>query len=121
MASRRTVVYLLLAATLAGWIAWTEQAARVELRDAVDEAARVVATALWNLDREGPRAYLEEVVEGDTVREVLSFVQFDPDAIRRTLRREVETALASKRITLREAVSMRRFLDEGLEGYTYLE
>jgi arginine decarboxylase len=65
--------------------------------------------------------YLEEVVEGDTVREVLRFVQFDPDAIRRTLRREVEAALAAKRITLGEAVSMRRFLDEGLEGYTYLE
>jgi arginine decarboxylase len=65
--------------------------------------------------------YLEEVVEGDTVREVLKFVQFDPDAIRRTIRREVEAALAAKRITLKEAVSMRRFLDDGLEGYTYLE
>ncbi|MGW8265058.1 MAG: biosynthetic arginine decarboxylase [Longimicrobiales bacterium] len=65
--------------------------------------------------------HLEEVVEGDTVREVLKFVQFDPDAIRRTLRREVEVALAAKRITLKEAVKMRRFLDDGLDGYTYLE
>jgi len=65
--------------------------------------------------------HLEEVVEGDTVREVLRYVQFDPDAIRRTLRKEVETALAAKRITLEEAVSMRRFLADGLEGYTYLE
>jgi arginine decarboxylase len=64
---------------------------------------------------------LEEVVEGDTVREVLSFVQYNPDAIRRTLRKEVEAALAAKRLTLDEAVSMRRFLDEGLDGYTYLE
>ena len=70
---------------------------------------------------EGGEWQLEEVVEGDTVREVLRFVQFDPDAIRRSLRREVEGALAAKRITLEEAVSMRRFLDEGLEGYTYLE
>jgi arginine decarboxylase len=65
--------------------------------------------------------HLEEVVEGDTVREVLSFVQYNPDAIRRTLRKEVEAALAAKRLTLEEAVSMRRFLDEGLDGYTYLE
>ncbi len=65
--------------------------------------------------------YLEEVVEGDSVREVLRIVQFDPDEMRRTLRREVEGALVAKRITLQEAVSMRRFLDEGLEGYTYLE
>jgi arginine decarboxylase len=65
--------------------------------------------------------HLEEVVEGDTVREVLKFVQYDPDAIRRILRREVEGALAAKRITLKEAVTMRRFLDDGLDGYTYLE
>jgi arginine decarboxylase len=64
---------------------------------------------------------LEEVVEGDTVREVLSYVQYNPDLIRRTLRKEVESALAGKRITLDEAVGMRRFLDEGLDGYTYLE
>jgi arginine decarboxylase len=69
----------------------------------------------------GDRWHLEEVVEGDTVREVLSFVQYNPDAIRRSLRKEVEVALAAKRLTLDEAVSMRRFLDEGLDGYTYLE
>ncbi|MDH5589667.1 MAG: biosynthetic arginine decarboxylase [Gemmatimonadota bacterium] len=65
--------------------------------------------------------YLDEVVEGDTVREVLQYVQFDPDGMRRTLRREIEAALASKRLTLQEAVSMRRFLDQGIDGYTYLE
>jgi arginine decarboxylase len=65
--------------------------------------------------------YLDEVVEGDTVRDVLKYVQFDPDAMRRTLRREIEGAVASKRLTLEEAVSMRRFLDQGLDGYTYLE
>ncbi|MDT8340478.1 MAG: biosynthetic arginine decarboxylase [Longimicrobiales bacterium] len=65
--------------------------------------------------------YLEEMVEGDTVREVLKYVQWDPDTMRRTLRREIETAVAAKRLTLKEAVSMRRFLDQGLDGYTYLE
>lgn len=64
---------------------------------------------------------LEEVVEGDTVREVLQYVQFDPDAMRRSLLREVEAALAAKRLTLDEAVSMRRVMHEGIEGYTYLE
>jgi len=72
------------------------------------------------LDQDG-RWRLEEVVEGDTVREVLQYVQFDPDAMRRSMRREIEAALAAKRLTLDEAVSMRRFLDQGIEGYTYLE
>lgn len=64
---------------------------------------------------------LDEVVEGDTVREVLRFVQFSPDDMRRALRKEIESAVASKHLTLREAVRMRRFLDDGLDGYTYLE
>jgi arginine decarboxylase len=65
--------------------------------------------------------YLDEMVEGDTVRDVLKYVQWDPDSMRRTLRREIESAVAGKRLTLQEAVSMRRFLDQGLDGYTYLE
>jgi arginine decarboxylase len=65
--------------------------------------------------------HLEEVVEGDTVREVLQYVQFDPEAIRRSLRKEIEGALTAKRLTLQEGVSMRRFLDQGIDGYTYLE
>ena len=65
--------------------------------------------------------HLEEVVEGDTVREVLQYVQFDPDDMRRDLRKEIEAALTAKRLTLQEGVSMRRFLDQGIDGYTYLE
>lgn len=64
---------------------------------------------------------LEEVVEGDTVRDVLQYVQFKPDEMRRTLRREIERAVKRGRLTLEEGVSMRRFLDDGIAGYTYLE
>ena len=72
------------------------------------------------LDNDG-NWHLEEVVEGDTVREVLQYVQFDPDDMRRALRKEIEAALTAKRLTLQEGVSMRRFLDQGIDGYTYLE
>ncbi len=64
---------------------------------------------------------LSEVVEGDTVREVLSYVQWNADEIRRTLRLGIERAVKADRLSLREGVRLRRFLDEGLEGYTYLE
>jgi len=64
---------------------------------------------------------IDEVVEGDTVREVLGYVQYDTDVMREDLRKDAETALAAGRLTLAEAVSLRRFLDEGLSGYTYLE
>jgi arginine decarboxylase len=64
---------------------------------------------------------IDEVVEGDTVREVLGFVQYDVDSMRRTLRQEIEASLAARRLTLEEGMSMRRFLEQGIEGYTYLE
>jgi len=64
---------------------------------------------------------LDEVVEGDTVREVLSYVQFDPDEIRQLIRQDIEAGLESERLTLAEGASFRRFLDDSLVGYTYLE
>jgi len=60
-------------------------------------------------------------VEGDTVREVLGYVQYDADVMREELRKDAEDALAAGRLTLAETVSLRRFLDGGLQGYTYLE
>jgi arginine decarboxylase len=73
------------------------------------------------LDGTDGRWRIDEVVEGDTVREVLKYVQYDADVMREELRKDTETALAAGRLTLSEAVSLRRFLDEGLSGYTYLE
>jgi arginine decarboxylase len=73
-----------------------------------------------NLGQDG-RWRIEAVVEGESVREVLSYVQFDPEAMRDGLRQDVEAALESGRLTLVEGASLRRFFDESLQGYTYLE
>jgi arginine decarboxylase len=64
---------------------------------------------------------IDTVVEGDTVREVLGYVQFDADEIRVLLRQDLESALQAERLTLAEGASFRRFLDDSLQGYTYLE
>jgi arginine decarboxylase len=64
---------------------------------------------------------IEAIVEGETVREVLSYVQFDPDEMRRNLHQDVESALEAGRMSLEEGARLRRFLDESLNGYTYLE
>lgn len=64
---------------------------------------------------------IETVVEGETVREVLSYVQYEPEEMRRRLRQDIEAALESSRLTLMEGNRLRRFLDDGLQGYTYLE
>lgn len=64
---------------------------------------------------------LEEYVKGDTVREVLQYVQFSPDEMLSKVRREVERAVREKRMTLAESTLLLRFYENGLEGYTYLE
>jgi arginine decarboxylase len=64
---------------------------------------------------------IDTVVEGDTVNEVLGYVQFDPDEMRAALRQDIETALEAGRLTLSEGANLRRFLDDSLQGYTYLE
>ncbi len=72
------------------------------------------------LDEDGQPA-IEEVVEGDTVREVLNYVQFSADDLKRTMRRHVEQALRRNQLTLDESKALLRFYENGLEGYTYLE
>ena len=64
---------------------------------------------------------IDEVVEGDTVREVLDYVQYNNEAIRRDIRRDLETAVREQRLTVSESKSLLQFYDRGLEGYTYLE
>ena len=64
---------------------------------------------------------LDSVIKGDTVREVLNYVQFSSDALITTLRRDVETALREGRIGYEESGRLLRFYEEGLHGYTYLE
>ncbi|MAW59367.1 MAG: arginine decarboxylase [Planctomycetes bacterium] len=64
---------------------------------------------------------VEETVEGDTVREVLSYVQYDVDDLVRDLRRDCERAARAGQIEVKEARDLMRFFEAGLAGYTYLE
>ncbi|PYQ20434.1 MAG: arginine decarboxylase [Acidobacteria bacterium] len=63
---------------------------------------------------------VEHVVEGDSVAEVLSYVQYSKDDLMSRVRRAVEMALRDKRITPAESGRLMRRYEEGLEGYTYL-
>ncbi|MDP1661019.1 MAG: biosynthetic arginine decarboxylase [Phycisphaerales bacterium] len=65
--------------------------------------------------------HIEEVIEGDTVEEVLQYVQYDIADMKRAMRMDVEAACKQGRITLPEGKALLKFYDDGLEGYTYLE
>jgi arginine decarboxylase len=63
---------------------------------------------------------IEHVVEGDSVAEVLSYVQYSKDDLISRVRRSMEVALREKRITPAESGRLMRRYEEALEGYTYL-
>jgi arginine decarboxylase len=64
---------------------------------------------------------LDAVIKGDTVREVLQYVQYSADELTARMRKDVERAVRSGKISLEESRQLLRFYESGLEGYTYLE
>jgi arginine decarboxylase len=64
---------------------------------------------------------VDAVIKGDTVREVLDYVEFEPDQLVQHLRVSIEQAVRAGHIGDNEAGRFLRFYEEGLGGYTYLE
>jgi len=73
-----------------------------------------------SLDENGG-ARLDALIKGDTVREVLDYVEFDPEMLLGKLRTDVETAVHDGRLDYEGAGRLLRFYEDGLHGYTYLE
>jgi arginine decarboxylase len=73
-----------------------------------------------SLDEDG-EVSLDAVIKGDTVREVLHYVQYSADELASQMRKDVERALRAGKISLEESRQLLRFYESGLEGYTYLE
>jgi len=64
---------------------------------------------------------VDAVIKGDTVREVLDYVEFDSADLVKQLRSSIEQAVREGRIGDGQAGRFLRFYEEGLGGYTYLE
>jgi arginine decarboxylase len=64
---------------------------------------------------------LDTVIKGDTVREVLNYVEFNADNLLAQFRKDVESALREGKIGYEESGRLLRFYEDGLHGYTYLE
>jgi arginine decarboxylase len=73
-----------------------------------------------SMDDEG-EVVLETVIKGDTVREVLDYVEFNVESLMRQFRTSVELAVRESRIGYEEAGRFLRYYEDGLQGYTYLE
>ena len=67
------------------------------------------------------RVVVDTVVKGDTVSEVLQYVEFNPDELAKNLRCSIEEAIGNGLISDGQAGRFIRFYEDGLGGYTYLE
>jgi arginine decarboxylase len=68
-----------------------------------------------------PQGYqIEHIVKGDTIREVLSYVQYDSEDFLEIMRRRTEIALQQGRMTIDDAQRLLKNYEQGLSSYTYL-
>jgi arginine decarboxylase len=72
------------------------------------------------LDEQGA-VVLDAVIQGETVREVLDYVQFQSKSLLEQFRRSVEAAVRDGKISYEESGALLKFYEDGLNGYTYLE
>jgi arginine decarboxylase len=68
-----------------------------------------------------PKGYsIQHVVKGDTMTEVLGYVQYDSEDLVESIRQQTEQALQEKRITLQESQLLLQNYERSLSRYTYL-
>lgn len=73
-----------------------------------------------HLEEDGTYSIVREI-EGDTIADVLSYVEYDPKQLLSLFRKKAEQAVKAKRITPKERMLMVRNFEESLRGYTYYE
>lgn len=72
-----------------------------------------------DLDKDGKWDILQ-VVEGDTIEEVLGYAQYSPQKLIEQLRSIIEKDIKEGRITPQESARMQKQFKHSLESYTYL-
>ncbi len=64
--------------------------------------------------------YVEEVIEGNTIIQCLTAVQYDEKELQRQMKAQVDAAIKSDRLKPKEAMSLLDDYERGLKEYTYL-
>ena len=65
--------------------------------------------------------HIDQIFDGETVEEVLAYVQYDPKKLVRQLERWVTKSVKQGKISLEEGKEFLSNYRSGLYGYTYLE
>lgn len=65
--------------------------------------------------------WIEEVVKGDTANRVLEYMEYDVAELSPALMRDCERAIRAGRMSIAESQVLKRFYQQELDGYSYLE
>jgi arginine decarboxylase len=63
---------------------------------------------------------IEEIVKGDTSKEVLGYVQYDTSGFLKQMAQDCERAVRAGRLSAAETKRLMEFYENGLNSYTYL-
>jgi arginine decarboxylase len=73
-------------------------------------------------DDEDPQGfYIEEMVKGSSVEDVLSIMQYHPSAMAKSMKKMIDVHVAKGKMKPREGVKWTDFYEDCLKGYTYLK
>jgi arginine decarboxylase len=64
--------------------------------------------------------YIEEVIPGDTIEQVLSRVQYEPSDLAKRVKQALELKIREGSVKPKEGVSLTDFYETAMRGYTYL-
>jgi arginine decarboxylase len=65
--------------------------------------------------------WIEEIVKGDTANKVLEYMEYDVAELAPALARDCERAVRDGRMSVTESQALKRFYEQELDGYAYLE
>jgi arginine decarboxylase len=74
-----------------------------------------------DMSADGPGYDIDEVVYGDTIEDVLRYVDYQPKELINSLRKQVEVAVREGQMSLEESRQLMQRYRSGLASYTYLE
>lgn len=65
------------------------------------------------------KVIFKDIVEGDTIREVLCYVQYEPQELLERFRTSIENSLSDETLTPEQAADLTLKFKRSLDGYTY--
>jgi arginine decarboxylase len=65
--------------------------------------------------------YIEEMIKGTSAQQVLTTMQYNPELMARTIKKEIDQQVHQGKIQPREGVRLVDFYENCLADYTYLK